>query len=601
MEKFNQKEKTLEQLKEVNVSEIKSLLKKLVPDKFEKMIINNSQSFERANYQFVKYKNITGERMAKKMEFPLFPDIQNDFSQIEGGLNKFEPKTILVNDLILTKLKSHKIEPKSLIDRELPENWFVFPYTLNDYEINVKQPNYFFPDKTFQETCTNCKGDSYVTCKEKDCLGKHEWVCPRCNGARRVTCDTCKAKGYWKCESCNGKGENKCQFCGGQGEVRCRSCGGDGVIEGEVEGKAAGWVMDRVIGSNLGVGSDERCSSCGGKGYHRCSACRDGFIKCAKCTGKGEIRCDKCSGKGEIFCPDCEASGKIICKKCYGDTQRYGKIDCPVCKAVGVNAYLQYVETIIKDNIREKVYNDNPKFMQIQDEQIIKHCSKNFALEMAYFNANSLIENYDDFSQKFCTQMQSDFQFNKKSFPIILKEEIYYETIPCIRISYKHMLTNTIHEITIVNFFKNPELIFHSEPEDIKKDIKNTLKVAGGLFGKLFKTKTHLTKEDNKTKIRLLIYMAKSDGKIEDEEKEKLSSLIGSFDDFTNAEKKEFFDLMNSKTLPELTNKDVKFSCQANADETFKELENMAMADGTFEESEKVIMEKMKSLIMIKK
>jgi len=604
MENRTNKEQTLEQSKAITVADIKATLKKHVPDKFDKMIIDNSQSFVRMNYQYVRYLNNTSERIAKKIEFPLFPDIISEFALLEGGVSRFGEKTLIENESIITKINNHKIAAKNIETKELSKDWSIYPYSLTDKNINTKQPLYFFPDKTYQEPCSHCKTEKYVTCVEKDCLGKHEWVCPRCNGARRVVCDdtTCKGKGFWKCEKCNGKGDNKCHHCGGHGEIRCSACGGDGVIEGDLGGKATGFLVDKALGSSMGVGSDKRCSHCGGKGSSRCPTCRDGFIRCQTCSGKGEIRCEKCSGKGEILCPDCEASGKIVCKKCYGDNQRYGKVDCPICQATAINCYIQFVETIIKVNQREILYRDNDKLTDIQDEQIKKHCLQTPIYELVYFNANSLVESNDEFAIKFCDTIGKEMKLNKVIFPTIIKEEICYETIPCIRISYKHMLTNTIHEISIIDFFSKPEIIFHSEPEEIKKDLKNTLKVAGGLFGKLFKTKTHLTKEDNKTKIKLLIYLAKADGLIEDEEKEHLSNMIGSLSsDFTNSEKKSFYDLMNMRILPDLTNKDVLFSCKENADETFKELENMAMADGTIEEKEKQMIDKMKTLLTIKK
>ena len=76
----------------------------------------------------------------------------------------------------------------------------------------------------------------------------------------------------------------------------------------------------------------------------------------------------------------------------------------------------------------------------------------------------------------------------------------------------------------------------------------------------MFKTKGFKAKDDAKKEVRLMILLAKSDGKIEEEEKLFLSNQITGIDFFTAGEKKEFFSLMNSTSNYELTAADVKFS-----------------------------------------
>jgi len=114
---------------------------------------------------------------------------------------------------------------------------------------------------------------------------------------------------------------------------------------------------------------------------------------------------------------------------------------------------------------------------------------------------------------------------------------------------------------------------------------------------KLFKTKSFKTKEDRKNEITLLIYLAKADGIIEEEEKLTLSEEIGNLEDFTNSEKQKFFDLMNAEILPPLTKKETTFSSKERADEVLVKLSKLAMSDGELEEAEKEFIDKVKALI----
>jgi tellurite resistance protein len=76
-----------------------------------------------------------------------------------------------------------------------------------------------------------------------------------------------------------------------------------------------------------------------------------------------------------------------------------------------------------------------------------------------------------------------------------------------------------------------------------------------------------------------------------------LSEMIGSLDDFTNSEKQKLFDLMNSPTLPELTKVDVTFSTKERGQEVVSKLIELSNADGEMEPAEKVLIEKIKSMM----
>ena len=93
-----------------------------------------------------------------------------------------------------------------------------------------------------------------------------------------------------------------------------------------------------------------------------------------------------------------------------------------------------------------------------------------------------------------------------------------------------------------------------------------------------------------------MIYLIKADGIIAEEEKQFLSREITSLSIFTNSEKKEFFNLMNATTLSELVKEDVEFSSEEIKQEVLNKLEEIANVDGSFDTSEKILIEKIRSL-----
>jgi tellurite resistance protein len=159
------------------------------------------------------------------------------------------------------------------------------------------------------------------------------------------------------------------------------------------------------------------------------------------------------------------------------------------------------------------------------------------------------------------------------------------------------MLTNTEHTLSIVNLFNKPELIFHSQAEEVKRDLKNTGKAVGGMFGKLFKTKKHKVKQDKKNEIKLMIHLSKADGIIEDEEKSFLADKISTLDDFTASEKQVLFDLMNMRDLPALIAADVVFSTPEKGKEVVADLIKLASADGELESREQKLIDDITSLM----
>lgn len=578
------KQNAQRQLEPISVAQIKEILKKSVPDKFDKMIITDEQPVKRGNYIFAKLKYQKVERQVELLKFPLYGAIKDNFAELEGGEAKFGAKASINSEKLFDTLRSnYQITGKGFGVNKVSEP-FNFPLDEANGEISKEQKKYFFPDLTYQETCDECRGEKYVRCTDSECDGRHNWTCTDCHGDGKVGCN-----------DCGGDGKVTCRNCKGSGYVKCGSMVGSNLVGGLIGSSIAGCNGKGIIyvdGGKYANGQsrpkkEKQCSQCRGKGE----------VACKDCGSRGEVKCEKCSGRGEVQCRECSGKGDITCSVCYGDKERYGKVDCPECKTIGTLGQIVYVNSIVTQNNNEKIILKG-NTLNVTDSNIQSHIKSNTQEQPVYKKINDKVEdNYDEFSKEFSEIFEKDLGLHKGTFPLVTKEEMYYQVVPCVELNYKHMLTNTTHEFTIIDIWDSPEIIFHSEPEALKQSAGNVTKSVGGFFGKLFKTKSFKTKEDKKNEITLLIYLAKADGKIEDEEKVTLSDEIQHLDDFTNAEKQKFFDLMNAVTLPELTKKETIFSSQERANEMLEKLTKLAMADGELEGSEKEFIEKVKSLI----
>ncbi|HQZ25484.1 MAG TPA: TerB family tellurite resistance protein [Flavobacterium sp.] len=571
------------QFQKITIEQIKTILKNQVPDQFDKMIISENQEFKRADYSFSKMKFQKVEREIQFVKFPLYDAVTDNFKEIEGGEKLLGQKAVLKNDNLLKILNQKFKINGSKLDKIHIENPLKFPFDEINNEINPIQRKYFFPDLSYKESCPTCITNKYVGCPDSECKGRHDYTCPSCNGSKKVDCKPCKCSGFIKCDQCRGSGECKCSKCGGKGEIKCGSgffdsgCNGTGMVT--VNGK------------------QQRCKKCSGRGIYPCSDCRQGIVNCSKCAAKGELRCENCNGRGEINCDYCRAQGTIICKTCYGDKDRYGMVDCPTCNTMGLMAQLVYVETTVSNDSIDKLTFEG-ETISVVESDIKKHIITDAPYLEIYKRLNAVkTENYDEYSLKFATNFESDLKLNKTIFPLVVKEQMSYQIIPCVEIAYKHIITNEEHNLTIIDIWSNPEVIFQSDAEELKQNIGNATKAVGGFFGKLFKTNNFKTKEDKRNEIILLIYLAKVDGKMEEQEKIFLSEMIGNLNEFTNTEKQLLFDLMNASVLPELTVKETAFSSKERANEVMDKLNQLAASDGEIEATEKILIDKIMQLI----
>lgn len=273
----------------------------------------------------------------------------------------------------------------------------------------------------------------------------------------------------------------------------------------------------------------------------------------------------------------------------------------------GAFGKIVYIDTIVEKHNVEKLFPKNgEKLNEAVEQEIRNHCDKEANLTLMYSDRTGLDsrvskikENHDEFSTEFAQIIRKELSVD------IIEEQMYYQVIPCIELSYLHVLTNTWHEMTIVNIIdedaekRNVQIIFHSSPEDSKNQITDTAKKVSGFFSKMMKTKAHKSKEDRKNEISLMIRVARIDGELHDSEKLKLSNIIGGIDEFTYNEKQFFYELMTTDSMPEISDEETTFSDEETKERVLKNLEEIAQADEELKEKEQRMLEKVKRMVKV--
>lgn len=265
----------------------------------------------------------------------------------------------------------------------------------------------------------------------------------------------------------------------------------------------------------------------------------------------------------------------------------------------GTFGKLVYVDTVVERKILEKLWlKDGEALEEEMEEEVWNHCKREEELALAYadfskYESKSKKERvlYDEFSESLCESARNEIGISKMT-----EEQIYYQVIPCVRLQYKHVLTNTDHELTIINFYdeKKVQIVFHSAPEEVKNYLGNTAKKVTGFFSKMMKTKSYHSKQDRRNEINLMIRLARIDGIIQDAEKIQLSEIIGGLKEFTHTEKQKFYDLMSADHIPELKEEDLVFSDEEAKARVLENLASLAKADKKVVDKEKQLIERIK-------
>ena len=566
------KNEALKNLESISLDEIREYIKSNNPVEYDKMIISPSEIVRRTDFMFVNYTGQSLTRTAKGIQFPMFGNVKDNFDEFSGGVSRHVEKAVINSKHIFKELEGKGIQPQ--VDSTSSPSDLEFPISVSNNNVDSNQPTYFLAAKTTSWTCECCSGKQYVKCDDFECDGRHNWQCDGCFGKGQIVCNNCSGQGRYDCKRCNGSNKVSCSTCGGDGRV------GDGAGSKIARGMQGGRQKDKFF-------QDKSCGTCSGRGRINCSSCNNGKVSCSTCSASGKVTCKKCSGQKSI-----------TCKKCYGDKERYGKIDCPECLATGELAKISFVETSVDTKNIQRIVSQGNNLKDLSPDSLMKFAKKNEGQVNVLKNFNDVLtKEYDELVAGYIEDFQNEngYQFNG-FVNRITDEEVYFQVIPCVQIEYRHMITNTLHNATILNFFESPELVIDKSVENEKSDSKDKMKGISRFFGKLFKTATFKKKEDRKREIKLMIMLAKVDGKIEDQEKLFLAQEISGISEFTVSEKKAFFNLMDAASLPDLEKNDVLFFSDEAFQAAMAKIESLAGKDGEIEGSEKDFIEKVKSL-----
>lgn len=521
-------------------TDIKEIIKIHNPELYDKIIV--SDELKKNDYSIISYSYKTLKRTLHNTKIPFFPNLKTSFEKISTAKPSFQNKNILDDNLFdENQIKSYSRE--LIFNSNSPE--LEFPIQENDNEVLESQAIFYLIDSVEKYNCKSCSGKGLVVCDSSPCNGKHEWECDECIGQGKVYCSNCTGEGW--------------NTCGGW----LSGCNGSGKVKKQVT-LASGKQVEKLI----------PCSSCSGKGK----------VKCNTCKTSGKVTCSKCSGKRSLTCP-----------KCYSDQIRKGYIDCENCEAQGGFMEFNYVKSKLESNNVRRIIPNGDKLL-LKEIELEKFYSRLDKEKVVFSQINAVLTNsYDDFIKPYCSSFQKELDLKKDCFPKLLKEQISCKTVTCVEFSYTHIISNEVHKGVIINLNETPELLLYTNPEMVKTDLKSISKATLNVFSKLLRTKKSKIKNDRFIEIKLMIYLAKADGKMEEEEKKYLSDQIQDLKEFTNSEKRRLFDLMNTNPLPELTDKDLRFSNNEIALETLGKLEELALIDGERESSEIEFINKIKS------
>ncbi|MDC8000116.1 hypothetical protein POV26_03640 [Aequorivita todarodis] len=522
------------------LSDIKNIIKNQNPELYDKIII--ADELKKNDYAIVSYSYKTISRTLCNTNIPFFKDLHRSFEKLSNEPASFQNKNFL-NDNVLDE---NYINPYStVIDFNSNSKELEFPIQEKNSEVLEAQGLFYLTDSIKKYSCESCNGDGLVTCDSSPCYGKHKWECDECIGEGKIYCN-----------SCNGEGWNT---CGGW----FSGCDGSGKVKKRVK---------------LANGKES-----------------EKLVNCSTCSGKGKVNCKTCNTSGKVTCPKCSGKRLLTCSKCYPDRKRYGLIDCSTCSAQGEFITFDYVNSKIEENsVRRIIPNgDNLLLKKTELENFYSQLEQE---QVVFHQINDVLTNsYDGLLKPHCSSFHKEFNLKKDSFPKLLKEQISCKTVSCVEFSYTHIISNEVHKGVIININEAPELKFYTNPELIKTDLNSISKSAVNIFSKILKTKRSKLKNDRFIEIKLMIYLAKADGVMEEAEKKYLSSQIQDLKEFTNAEKKTLFNLMNMHTLPELSKKDLKFSSNQTGLEIIEKLKELALIDGEKEYSEIEFINKIKS------
>ncbi|MEN9312203.1 MAG: hypothetical protein RIT42_309 [Bacteroidota bacterium] len=560
---------------EIKFENLSGTLRQKYSIDFDKMILESGGNLKRSDIVFSRLKFQKVDRKVYELESPLYTNIAEDVESLRKLSNSNDEKVLIPSSIGLIEkvINNHKKVPRELTVNQYSKDLLKFPLDLKGDQVSDKQ-QFYFSRSTYQIVdCDCCYGHGLIECDDPICGGRHNWVCETCDGDKTVSCSVCGSDGKVTCSDCRGNGR-----------IKCGSMLGSGLVSGLGGGSMAGCNGKGRITTTAGKYAngqpkyvEKQCSKCRGAGDVGCTTCRQkGEVTCSNCAGRGNVRCDDCSGKGDK-----------TCTKCYGDKARYGKIDCPKCDTTGKLVRFVYIQTTVSNGTND-LFVAQGDDISIDQSVLLEHVRTLPPGQLIYQYANKEILNlsheYYDF---FVESHEGDLGLSRKEFPMVTSEQLEIKCIPCIEFEYTHILSGLTFSAQLIDFWDAPQLVLLGDPEKLKISVGSSSQTLGNFFARLFGTKKYKSKEDRKKEIQLMIYLAKIDGQIIEEEKRYLSELVGGVSEFTNADKKAMFNLLNTADLPELKDKELKFSSKTVAEEVLARLMELAASDGNIDPAEK--------------
>lgn len=571
--------------KEDFVNEIKSKY----PDKYDQMIVDSEPTTN--NIYYIRYHARFANYKPTKVEFILNDNLSIQFKREYTGGSMVRGKVGIMEPSFISSIKDSDVvisenEIKSPSAPGIAEKVDGMIYLKNGFQKWLKKTHKvesfgesISKKSVFSGLDSKSKGSSefhgmkleYFDEMKLDFIGNK----PADNQPVYFIPDLTQSK---NCDSCKGKGESECSTCSGKGKIKCK-----------------GWVGPGTSGpvSNM---------------HH---ACKNGVSTCSNCNGKSG-GCSSCRYSGRASCPTCNGSGENTCSRKYNSSYGIGKlmdsaagtdfcegsgvITCKKCKGHGELGEVVYVEIEPQDIDTEYFFFENEKVPSVEKtpETIYKYLDdKNLELQQVYFNENGSISlDYDSFTEDVCEKIEKASGLEKKDYPKLFLESVYYDVIPAQTIEYLHVLTATRHKISAIDVANEKEMLFHSNPTAVSKfSISNLWKAYISKWPEAFMSKSYKVKRDKYNEIKMLIYIAKADGVIEESEKLVLANTISGLNEYTASQKAALFSLMTSNELQPLNTSDFVLSSGEVASKVKDRLREMAWEDGELETPEILLME----------
>lgn len=388
---------------------------------------------------------------------------------------------------------------------------------------NIKKQN---------STRTDIVRSDYFTIENRypfnfDKIDSHDWFLLT-DGIGVENCYECYGKRYVRCPKCNGKHKWSCSRCRGSGDVDCSSCGGSGDV--------SSWETDDDDGGSSYTTED-----------------------CRSCRGSGEDTCGSCRGRGEH-----------VCSKCYGDNRdnRYGKIDCPTCDAIGELIYFHYIETTV-DTFEESYILTHSDGKGVDLNQILQDKLKeryqdvkpNKSTHTYLRTAAHIKEYYLDEYEKFISQyyINQNKYAKQENYPLLIEEEIAYKQLPFYKMEYAFMADNDEpHQLLLRKFDDQTELIFDTTLKDKKYNS------ASGFWTWIYSdwgVEKQLKLNDEFRSVIFMAYLAKTDGFVDYKEKQYIAKYLSPiYKELTKKEQRYINDLIGYEQPASIKHKYAKLS-----------------------------------------